>query len=400
MTNLPRASSPAGALRAIAFYLPQFHPVPENDEWWGKGFTEWTNVTKASPLFKWHYQPHLPSDLGFYDLRLSEVRELQAALAREYGISGFCYYHYWFHGRRMLERPFNEVLASGRPDFPFCLCWANEHWSRNWDGEFKKLLLEQTYSEEDDRNHIRWLMTAFRDKRYIRVNGRPLMIIYRTKNLPSAPRTAEIWREECRNGGIGEIYLCQVESVGGEKGAPETSGFDANIEFQPSYSELGAPLKRGKGWDLLRKLRLSDRVYHEQILFNYADIVEKMLAREKPSYKRYPCVTPSWDNCARRKRHAVILKGSTPESYEKWLSGVIRQFAPYSKEENLLFINAWNEWAEGNHLEPCQKWGHSYLKATKKALGETSGRLIQSAGRGIQQESHLNENAKTRHDVY
>ena len=185
-------------IRPIAFYLPQFHPTPENDEWWGKGFTEWTNVTKARPLFPGHYQPQLPADMGFYDLRLPEAREAQAALAREYGIHGFCYYHYWFNGRRILERPFNEVLASGKPDFPFCLCWANENWTRVWDGGEKNVLLEQKYSHEDDLAHIESLIPAFRDERYIRIDGKPLFLVYRTGLLPNPARTAEIWREAAK----------------------------------------------------------------------------------------------------------------------------------------------------------------------------------------------------------
>src|ERR1700682_5554230 len=182
--------------KLISMYLPQFHPIPENDEWWGTGFTEWANVTKARPKYRKHYQPHLPSDLGFYDLRLSETREAQAELAKRYGIHGFCYYHYWFNGKRLLERPFTEVLASGNPDFPFCLCWANENWTRRWDGREQETLLRQRYSPEDDRAHIRALLPAFEDARYIRVEGKPFFVVYRTGHMPDPRRTAEIWREE------------------------------------------------------------------------------------------------------------------------------------------------------------------------------------------------------------
>ena len=180
--------------KAIAFYLPQYHPIPENDQWWGKGFTEWRNVTRARPLYPRHYQPHLPADLGFYDLRLPEVRQAQAELAHAFGLHGFCYYHYWFNGRRVLQRPFEDVLASGEPDFPFCLCWANENWTRRWDGSDDEILLEQIYSEQDDRDHLLSLLTAFRDPRYIRIEGKPLFLVYRTSALPHPARTAEIWR--------------------------------------------------------------------------------------------------------------------------------------------------------------------------------------------------------------
>ncbi|HTL48427.1 MAG TPA: glycoside hydrolase family 99-like domain-containing protein [Verrucomicrobiae bacterium] len=359
-------------LRPVAFYLPQFHPIPENDEWWGKGFTEWTNVTKAKPLFPGHYQPHLPADLGFYDLRLADAREAQARLASSYGIQGFCYYHYWFNGRRVLERPFDEVLSMGKPDFPFMLCWANENWTRNWDGDNKKILLQQVYSEEDDRRHMQWLAYAFRDKRYIRVDGKPVFLIYRAANMPNPAKTAEVWRDEARRQGIGEIYLCRVESFADERKSPAEIGFDAGVEFQPAYGELGLPLQRSKRWKFLRKLRLADRVYDEQIIFDYQAVAEKMLARPLPAYKRFPGVTPSWDNSARRKKHAVILKDASPALYEKWLKGAAERFTPPSAEENFIFINAWNEWAEGNHLEPCRKWGHAYLEATRRALSEKS----------------------------
>lgn len=360
-------------IRPIAFYLPQFHPVPENDEWWGKGFTEWTNVTKAKPLFKGHYQPHLPADLGFYDLRLPEVREAQAALAKEYGIHGFCYYHYWFNGRRILERPFEEVLASGKPDFPFCLCWANENWTRTWDGRNKEVLLEQKYSDEDDYEHIRYLSKAFRDSRYIRVNGKPVMIVYRVANLPDAKKTSSIWREECRRLGLGEIYLCSVETNAEGQTPPEEYGFDASIEFQPLWKNAGEPERKGFFWRLLQKLRLSERAYSRNNIYDYEELVKKMLAKKKVSHKEFPGVSPSWDNSARREK-ALIIKNATPGAYERWLEKVLSDFKPFSRDENFVFINAWNEWAEAAHLEPCRKWGRGYLEATRRAL-ETAGVL-------------------------
>src|ERR1019366_6300153 len=244
-------------VRAIAFYLPQFHPIPENDAWWGNGFTEWTNVTMARPLFKGHYQPHLPADLGFYDLRLPEAREAQAALAREYGIHGFCYYHYWFNGQRLLERPFNEVLASGKPDFPFCLCWANENWTRRWDGEEQEILQAQNYGDEDDLNHIRWLAAAFRDPRYIRVQNRPLFLVYRLSLLPNPARTVELWRDEARRIGVGELFLCNVESFCNEHGMVAKAGLDAAVEFAPDWSTL-VPVQEAN-W-LTRKLMVRPRL--------------------------------------------------------------------------------------------------------------------------------------------
>ncbi|XWK85942.1 MAG: glycoside hydrolase family 99-like domain-containing protein [Phormidium sp.] len=356
-------------VKLIAFYLPQYHPIPENDQWWGKGFTEWTNVTKAKPLFPGHYQPHLPADLGFYDLRLPEAREAQAELARAYGIYGFCYYHYWFNGKRLLERPFNEVLASGKPDFPFCLCWANENWTRVWDGQNKHILMEQKYGEEDDREHIRSLIKAFKDPRYIKIDGKPIFLIYRSSNLPNPLQTTSIWREEARKMGIEDLFLCRVESFNDENKSLVKQGFDAAIEFQPQWKPL---LNKTKMWRLGRKLRIWDKVYRENFIFDYAATVEKMLQKPIPSHKYFHCVTPIWDNSARRKDNALILKNSSPDVYEYWLKKVIEQGAARNPEENLVFINAWNEWGEGNHLEPCQKWGRAYLEATLRAVNSTS----------------------------
>lgn len=357
------------AVRAIAVYLPQFHPIPENDRWWGRGFTEWTNVTRATSLFPWHYQPHLPADLGFYDLRLPEVREQQAELAREYGIYGFCYYHYWFHGRRLLERPFDEVLESGRPDFPFCLCWANENWNRAWDGTASEVLVQQQYSDEDDRQHLHWLRRAFVDDRYIRVDGRPLFLVYRISYLPDPLRTAEIWRDEARKLGIGELFLANMQSSEADIRDPQSIGFDAAVEFQPDWGRLGPRLYADRFTTLLQRAGVITPHYTTSRIFDYRQLMENVLAKPQASYLRYPGVMPMWDNSARRLNGPrYVFKGSTPELYEQWLTEAIRRFLPEPHEHNFVFINAWNEWAEGNHLEPCQRWGRAYLEATQQAL--------------------------------
>lgn len=347
--------------KLIAFYLPQFHPIPENDEWWGKGFTEWTNVAKAKPWFRGHYQPHVPTDLGFYDLRLPEARQAQADLARQYGIHGFCYYHYWFHGRRLLERPFDEVLARGKPNFPFCLCWANENWTKRWDGAEQHILVKQTYSRQDDLDHIRWLLRAFDDRRYIRLEGKPLFLVYRAGDLPSALQTAETWRREARKAGIGDIFLCTVQSHSlTSRVDPALLGFDATVEFQPSMFHPRRFVR--KVWDRLL------RGVHNNHILEYSEIMERALQTPDPPYRRFRCVTPSWDNTARRKERVLILTGASPKKYGDWLRAVIRQSQPLATGERVVFVNAWNEWAEGNHLEPCQRWGRAYLEATREAV--------------------------------
>lgn len=354
-------------LRALAIYLPQFHPTPENDEWWGMGFTEWTNVAKARPRFPGHNQPQLPADLGFYDLRVPETRELQAKMARQYGIQGFMYYHYWFNGRRILERPFEEVLKSGAPDFPFCLCWANENWTRRWDGLEQQVLLKQEYSEEDDRAHLRSLAPAFADPRYIRVDGKPVFIVYRTNELPNAQRTVATWREEAHRLGIGELYLMRMNGWGPHPN-PHEMGFDAAVDFQPDWYNLPARKYGDVKTRGLNKLGIKASPYLRDEIRDYDEVVAAMLSRQKPNYKLFPGVTPSWDNSARRKKDAIIITDSTPEKYENWLRHTVQSFTPYSPDENFIFINAWNEWAEGNHLEPCQRWGCQYLEATHRIL--------------------------------
>jgi lipopolysaccharide biosynthesis protein len=358
--------------RVIAFYLPQFHPIPENDEGWGKGFTDWTNVTKARPLFKGHYQPHVPADLGFYDLRVPEVREQQAAMAKEYGIYGFCYYHYWFNGKRLLERPFNEVLKTGKPDFPFMLCWANENWTKKWNGGDKAILMKQDYNENDDVNHICYLLdNVFCDPRYIRINNKPVFCIYRSTLFPDMKRTIEIWRKEARKRGI-DLYLCRMESFIQSGAEYLQDGFDASIEFQPhSNWSIYNQHHNHNIFHLIN--RVTNKILKQEFfptIISYKKYSKFVSDLPVPDYKRFPCITPSWDNAARMKRNFWLLYGSSPALYKQWLSATIRKFISYSEEENLLFINAWNEWAEGNHLEPDIKFGCGYLESTKEVLNE------------------------------
>jgi hypothetical protein len=350
-----------GDVKAIAFYLPQFHPVPENDEWWGKGFTEWTNVTRATPQFAGHHQPQLPGELGFYDLRSDEVREQQARLAREHGIHGFCYYYYWFNGRRILERPLEMMLDAGTPDFPFCICWANENWTRRWDGLDDEVLLEQKHDEESDRAFIRDVLPILKDPRYIRIKGAPLLLVYRVDLLPDPVRTSASWRQACKEAGLGGIHLCAMESFGNSD--PYASGFDSAAQFPPHRLQL----RRAE--DAVKDLnpQFTGRIY------DYEWTVADEINAPPASYRRFRGVMTAWDNTARRGSASHIHVNSTPEAYEVWLRGIVdatRRDLPAG--ERLLFINAWNEWAEGAHLEPDQKFGRAYLEATRRALRGTS----------------------------
>lgn len=364
------------APRVLAFYLPQFHPIPENDRWWGRGFTEWTNVAKARPLFAGHEQPHLPADLGFYDLRIPEVREAQADMARTHGIDAFCYYHYWFDGVRLLHRPFDEVLASGRPDFPFCLCWANENWTRSWDGTEAEILMPQRHSAADDLAHVEHLLPAFADPRYLRVGGRPLLLVYRTELLPEPERTAERWRTCALRAGVGDLYLARVESfVSGVD--PRRIGFDAAVEFAPDWHVLPwAPYHRPRP-DLVTRVQrglgragLIERAYLLHSIHPYDVLVERMRAKPPVDYPRFRCVTPRWDNSPRRLEGGFVFRDSTPAKYEAWLRATVADTrAAFRGDERLVFVNAWNEWGEGSHLEPEERWGLGYLEATRRALG-------------------------------
>jgi hypothetical protein len=362
---MPPRPRPGPRPRSIAFYLPQFHPVPENDRWWGRGFTEWTNVTRSTPRFEGHEQPHLPSELGFCDLRVPETREAQADLARAHGIDAFCYYHYWFEGRRLLHRPLDAVLASGAPDFPFCLCWANEDWRRNWDGSSGEILVEQRYSEDDDRRHIGWLLPVFRDPRYLRVEGRPLFLVYRASQLPDPARTTGLWRDEARRAGIGDLYLCRVESFEDEHDDPRPLGFDASVEFQPDWGVLG---------------RVPRHPARPHPVYDYSATAATMLGKPDPEWRRLPAVCPRWDNTPRNPDAPLVLADSSPDVYGAWVERATQREVGRHGEDSLLFVNAWNEWGEGAHLEPCQRWGRGYLEAhrdgTRSAARRTAGDTV------------------------
>ncbi|MGY6277393.1 glycoside hydrolase family 99-like domain-containing protein [Methylomonas sp. MgM2] len=344
-------------IKLIAFYLPQFHPILENDEWWGKGFTEWTNVTKAVPQFVGHYQPRLPGELGFYDLRLKEIQKRQIEIAKNYGVYGFCYHHYWFGGKKLLERPFQQVLNDPDLDLPFCLCWANENWTRRWDGSESEVLIGQVHSPEDDLAFIRDIEPAFRDERYIRVNGKPILIVYRASLLPEPKETARRWRDYCRSCGIGEIYLIAAKSF--EITSPEPFGFDAVVEFPPHGAI--APLIHPQ----LRFIRndFAGHVHHYSELARYfQDFVEY-------PYRTYRTVVPSWDNQARRPKGGAIYHDSTPELYAEWLKQACLHTEKIAgSRDKFVFVNAWNEWAEGAYLEPDRRYGYAYLQKTYQVL--------------------------------
>lgn len=347
-------------IRLIALYLPQFHPIPENDRWWGRGFTEWRNVARAQPVYEGHYQPHLPADLGFYDLRVTEVMEEQAALAKRYGVHGFCFYYYWFAGKRLLEMPLERMLETGRPDIPFCLCWANENWTRRWDGSEQEILMKQEHSEKHDHDVIMDIIRYLRHPNYIKVNGKPVFLVYRIGLFPNIKRTTEIWRDVCRSEGIGEIYLVTVESFEQSNAGAEPSkyGFDASMEFPPHQMPAMTVVP--------------DKMINPDfsgVIYDYRDVALKYMSKNAPGYVRFRGVITSWDNTARRPNNSHIFAYSTPEVYQEWLEGVIAQTREQNcGDERIVFINAWNEWAEGAHLEPDQRFGHGYLKATNNAL--------------------------------
>jgi lipopolysaccharide biosynthesis protein len=348
-------------VKTIAFYLTQFHPIAENNEWWGKGFTEWTNVTKAESLYDGHYQPHLPADFGFYDLRLREIRHEQIKLAKKFGIEGFCYHYYWFSGKRLLEKPFNDMLADSGSDMPFCICWANENWTRRWDGAEHQVLIAQGYRDEDDLNFIKDLIPVIKDPRYIRLDGAPFIIVYMPQQLPDAKKTLTVWRNYARSMGIENLHFCAA--LTDENKDYHQFGFDSGIDFPPHNLD---------DIDILNnKLNFKKKFFGN--IVSYESIAKFYLARKTENQRIFKTVFPSWDNTARRGERALIVPNGTPSNYEYWLSQSIQLTKENNNDvESFVFINAWNEWAEGCHLEPDRKYGHQFLEATLRAVSNTS----------------------------
>lgn len=363
------------SVKYLAIHLPQFHPIPENDMWWGRGFTEWRNVAKAKPLFLGHYQPHLPADLGFYDLRLPEARIAQSELAKAYGIDGFCYFHYWFKGRRLLEKPVNEIIDSGKPVFPFCLFWANQTWEGRWHGlvKEKKVLVRQEYSKEDDLNHVRWLANVMSDKRYFRVDNRPVFVIYDPLNLPEPEKTIEVWRKEFLRLGIPDPYLIGSNASASIKRIGAI-GLDAVLQHLPQLGVLNNYVS-GLQQKIRRFLRNASRGFFSSELqaYDYEEALRKMIDMHSNSVV-YKSLCPSWDNTPRCGKRGVVLTDSTPKKFEKFLYELSTQtMKQFPANKQLLFLNAWNEWAEGNHLEPDLKYGMGYLEAVKNVKDRLAG---------------------------
>lgn len=360
--------------RIIAFYLPQYHPFKENDEWWGKGFTEWTNVTKAKPLFRGHYQPKLPSDLGFYDLRVPDVREEQARLAKEAGIEGFCYWHYWFEGHELMERPFWEMVQSGKPDFPFCIGWANETWkSKMWnkDGSLAvgtKILIEQTYSDEDDVLHFQKLLPVFNDKRYIRVDGMPLVFIHRGEHLPE--KTITIWNRLAKENGLGGIHFV------GRMHPLNNADINGTLQYLLNKGFNGVCIPKlgleynssriSKYWSELISFFMHNGCRH---VVDYGKEMSSHLDFDLYSnYSYYPTVYPNWDHSPRSGKSRLILINSTPEKFKNHLVKVLELIKHKPADRQIVFIKSWNEWGEGNYLEPDQKFGTGYIDALRAVL--------------------------------
>lgn len=352
--------------RVLALYLPQYHPIPENDKWYGKGFTEWTNVGKAKPLFRGHYQPQVPADLGYYDLRLPEVREAQADLAREYGIEGFCYWHYWFgKGRRLLERPFNEVLASGRPDFPFCLAWANHSWHGIYLGlKSKEPVIEQTYNGiEDYEQHFYDVLPAFKDKRYVKVDGKPFFLVFSPREIPNPKEFIDCWQVLARQNGFPGIHFVAHSYRPDHIETLLSLGYDAvNVVRLFEYQRIGLSIFR------MAFNKINREIFNHGFWYQYKDAMKLFSGPEDEWENVYPTLVPNWDHSPRTGKYGTILKNSTPKLFQRHVEEVVASVSKKQDEHKIIILKSWNEWAEGNYIEPDLKYGRGYLEALFNGL--------------------------------
>ena len=346
-------------IKLIAFYLPQFHPIAENDRAWGKGFTEWTNVSKAIPQFSGHYQPRLPGELGYYDLRLIDIQKRQIELAKNYGLHGFCYHYYWFAGKKILDKPIQQILDNKELDFPFCINWANENWTKRWDGLDQEVILKQKHSEQDDIAFIEAIKPILTDKRYIKINGKALLMVYRPQLFPDITNTVIKWREHAKKIGIGELYLVLCHSFDHQD--PREIGFDAATEFAPNNFQVT---------NLTSDVDLYNPNY-EGAVYDYKSAINYSISLEKQDYTKFKSICPGWDNEARKPGKGTSFINSTPQLYSRWLEYLLHEVdTNKTKDEKIIFINAWNEWAEGAYLEPDRKYGYAYLQATYQQLSK------------------------------
>lgn len=358
-------------MKYIAFYLPQYHQIPENDEWWGKGFTEWTNVKKSKKLFLGHYQPREPLNDNYYDLIDENVMREQMKLAKKSGIYGFCFYHYWFCGKKLLEKPLEKMLRDETLDFPFCLSWANEPWTRTWNGDLaaKEVLMPQKYGDKKDwKEHFDYLLEFFKNKNYIMKNGKPVFIIYRLQNIPKYKEMLQYWEELAIANGFEGIYYAQMNTSFGY--LKDSVNVDAVIDFEP-HRILNSIKNDNVKWDKKRKIKMSirnkchllDKILLNRI--NYDDLCNEMVKDSKVICKdRYYGVFSGFDNSARRKERATIIEGNTPKEFQKYLEIQTKRSVKENRE--FVFINAWNEWGEGAYLEPDKKYGYAFLNVIKR----------------------------------
>lgn len=357
--------------RLIAYYLPQYHPIPENDAWWGEGFTEWTNVRKAKPLFRGHQQPIQPGELGYYDLREPAIREAQAQLARDAGIEGFCYWHYWFGGKQLLERPFKEVLASGKPDFPFCLAWANQTWTGIWHGEPDKVLIEQTYpGVEDHINHFNALLPAFQDPRYLSVDGRAIFFVFQPADLDAA--WVDLWQGLAKKAGLEPLFLIGI--INNERDAQHLTnlGFDG---FTISRTSRRGTRLKGMRETLSKLLgpKAAVNFYQKTLkqpfhVYDYDQVLPYLELPQQQLLDFYPCVMPGWDNTPRSGVSGHVFLNPAPERFQEHLHQAIERVSAYQPEHQLVILKSWNEWAEGNTLEPDLRHGDAFLQVIKQEL--------------------------------